>query len=83
MFNVFISLYWRETAQSCILNNILSPCQILFSTWASGSLKKNSKARERIQLHDVQRVIGKVAFSFESIYQYDDSLLHSYSIRIM
>ena len=40
-----------------MLNNILSPCQILFSTWASGSLKKNSKARELTQLHDVQRCI--------------------------
>ena len=39
-FNVFNLLCWRETSQSCMLNNRLSPCQILISTCASGSLKK-------------------------------------------
>ena len=54
-----------EISQSCMLHDILFPYQILFSTWASGSLKNNSKARELTQLHDEQWVVSSVAFSLK------------------
>ena len=54
-----------EISQSCMLHDILFPYQILFSTWVSGSLKNNSKARELTQLHDEQWVVSSVAFSLK------------------
>lgn len=46
-------------------------------------LKKILKAGERTQLHEEQRVISNVAFTFASIYQCHNSYLCSYSITIM